>query len=67
MFVLDQLGEKLPSEISKETIIGEMREVHTMLGQYSETDLLALPNMTDNRKLVSKTAFFYFLHRIKAH
>jgi len=52
MHVLEQLGEALPTQITKEAICREMREVQTKLATYSELEILSLPNMSDGRKLV---------------
>ena len=50
--VLEQLGEPIPSLMSKESVAREMEEVQTMIAEYSDSELLELPKMTDERKLV---------------
>ena len=53
MFVLKQLGEELPSNVTEEIVMNELTETRSKLATYTKSDILALPLMTDEQKLVS--------------
>ena len=52
MFVLKQLGEELPTNVTKEIVMNELIETRSKLASYNQSDILALPLMKDEQKLV---------------
>ena len=52
LLALEQLDEAIPSEITKELISEQAKETVALLSKYSEAQILSLPAMSDERKLV---------------
>lgn len=52
--MLDQVGEVLPTVITKELIFEEMTEINALMAKKfsDKSQILSLPSMTDERKLV---------------
>ena len=57
--VLSSLGEPLPDHIDNNVYASEVVAVKGLLANLSEDDLLGLPRMTDERKLVSEEIGYY--------
>lgn len=61
-FQLKQLGEEMPAQFDNCTMLAEAARVKNLLKEFSETELLELPLMTDERKLVSLSNIAYTVH-----